>query len=241
MKKNYFKAMMAAKGMLETECKLQAIEWGYHYFVSLGLDEYMFPLNPTTTVVDELHRVMTTTGRNSYCFDKFVYPAAPHVLEPIDLLTIEAYQSRGSGPSRLNYYSTTAGKCAYPLHQLFPGFTKTTQHFIAECCRFHGCDKHDIRANRSFCVENRDQSDLVQSSGRPRVDAIQVNHYTRSFKKFSLKKKTWRTSGLQGKTEVSSILFSLFEFICFALLLRSLMGRKLLVAVTQTPIISQEV
>jgi hypothetical protein len=230
MTKIHFKTMMAAKALLETECKLQAIEWGYHYFVSLDLDEYMFPLNPKTTIVDELHRVMTTTGRNSYCFDKYAFPAAPHFLEPIDLLTIEAYQSRGSAPNSMNYYTTTAKKCAYPLHQLFTGFTETTQHYIAECCRFHGCESHDIRAGSSFCVQNRNQSYFVQNRGRPWVHAFQVNHYARSFEKFALKQKTWRTSG-QGTTEVSnvSLYFNLIVF------------RKMLEAVIRTPIISHVV
>jgi hypothetical protein len=57
---------------------------------------------PHTTVVDEPHCSISATGRNNYCFDLFAYPSAPHVLEPIDFLTIEASQPRGSTKS-LNY------------------------------------------------------------------------------------------------------------------------------------------
>jgi hypothetical protein len=196
---HHFHAVMAAKSMLETECKLQAIKWGYHYFVSLDLDEYMFPLDPTATVVDELHRVMTTTGRNSYCLDKYAFPAIPHILEPVDLLTIEAYQSRMNSLNNMNYFAHTAKKCSYPLH-LLPGFTTTTQRYVAECCRFHGCESHNLRVNNSFCSDHRNQTHLVQNRGRPWVQAFQVNHYARSLEKFSLKQRSWHTAG--GKSEV---------------------------------------
>jgi hypothetical protein len=196
---NHFHTVMAVKSLLETECKLQAIEWGYHYFVSLDLDEYMYPLNPKVSLVDELHRVLTTTGRNSYCFDKYAYPATPHILEPVDLLTIEAYQSRANHRNKMNYYSSTAKKCAYPLF-LLPNFTTTTQRYVAECCRFHGCETKDLLVGTSFCKVNGNLSLLVQNKGRPWVDAFRVNHYARSLEKFSLKQKTWRTSG--GATEV---------------------------------------
>lgn len=71
--KNHFSAMMAAKSLLETECKLQAIDWGYHYFMSLDLDEYMFPLHHSSmTVIDELHELfLNHTQRNSYCLNKY--------------------------------------------------------------------------------------------------------------------------------------------------------------------------
>jgi hypothetical protein len=196
---HHFRAVMAAKSMLETECKLQAIEWGYHYFVSLDLDEYMFPLDPETTIVDELHRVMTETGRNSYCLDKYAYPATPHILEPVDLLTIEAYQSRMNSLNNMNYFAHTAKKCAYPLY-LLPKFTTDTQRYIAECCRFHGCEAHNLRVNNTFCSDHKNESLLVQNRGRAWVQAFQVNHYARSLEKYSLKQQTWHTAG--GKSEV---------------------------------------
>jgi hypothetical protein len=199
----HFRAAMAAKALMETQCKLQAMEWGYHYFVSLDIDEYLFPYEPGVSLVDEIHRVIGATGRNSYCFNKYAYTATPHILEPLDLLTIEAYQSRMNSLNHLNYYAHTAKKCSYPLN-LRPGFTTTTQHYIAECCRFHGCEIHDIRANSTFCSDNRHQRSVVEVKGKPWFESFQLNHYARSLEKFTLKQKTWHTSG--GATKVYDIL-----------------------------------
>lgn len=196
---NHFHAVMAAKSMLETECKLQAIEWGYHYFVSLDLDEYLFPKNSLDTVVDELHRVMTTTGAISLCLDKHAYPATLHILEPVDLLTIEAYQSRVNAPNRMNSFVLTARKCAYPLY-LRPNFTHTTQRYVAECCRFHGCEKVDKKANSTFCSDHQGEKNLVQNPVRW-ANPFQMNHYARSLEKYMLKQKTWHTTAA-GRTEV---------------------------------------
>ena len=54
---------MAVKAILETQCKLQAIEWGYDYYLSVDLDEYVIPTEPGVTFVDELERWTNTTGR----------------------------------------------------------------------------------------------------------------------------------------------------------------------------------
>jgi hypothetical protein len=203
LRSKHFRAAMAAKSLMETQCKLQAIEWGYQYFVSLDIDEYLFPLEPGVSVVDELHRVLAVTGRNSYCFDKYAYTANPHILEPLDLLTIEAYQSRMNSLNHLNYYAHTAKKCAYPL-DLRSGFTNITQRYVAECCRFHGCEVKDIRSNSSFCQDNRQEKSRLEVKGKPWLEAFQINHYARSLEKFTLKQKTWHTAG--GATQVCACL-----------------------------------
>lgn len=54
---------MAVKAILETECKFQALKWGYEYYASLDLDEYVVPSEPGVSFVDELERWTNTTGR----------------------------------------------------------------------------------------------------------------------------------------------------------------------------------
>jgi hypothetical protein len=209
LRTHHFWATMAAKSLMETQCKLQAIEWGYQYFVSLDIDEYLFPLEPGVSVVDELHRVYNTTGRNSYCFSKHAFPAAPHILEPVDLLTIEAYQSRVHMASRMNYYTRTARKCSYPLY-LRDTFTNITQRYAAECCRFHGCEVTDVRSNSTFCRDNHQERFRLEVKGKPWLEAFQINHYARSLEKFTLKQKTWHTSG--GSTKNVRCLDSFLSF-----------------------------
>jgi hypothetical protein len=206
--KNHFLAVMAVKSLLETECKLQAIEWGYHYFMSLDLDEYMFPLLPSVTVVDQLHELLSNTERNSYCLDKYAFPGTLHLLEPVDLLTIEAYQSRTNLPNKMNSFVVTAKKCGYPLY-LRPNFTLATQRYVAECCRFHGCEDSNKKVNSTFCSDNFHEKKLIQNPASLKSTKLfQINHYARSLEKFMLKQKTWHTS--PGRTEVYFPIFHPF-------------------------------
>jgi len=64
---------------------------GYDFFVSLDLDEYLVPLSSDLTAVDELEKFFTSTQRNILPLKKFNYQSTPHLLEPVNLLTIEAY------------------------------------------------------------------------------------------------------------------------------------------------------
>ena len=82
--------------LLVTFCKQQAIEWGYDYFVSLDLDEYLMPTVEGVTAVDALFNFVSTTKRIIYPIGKYNFQQAPHTLEPVHLLTIEAYMVRTS-------------------------------------------------------------------------------------------------------------------------------------------------
>lgn len=129
--KNAFKEAMTVKSLLERECKLKAIEWGYDFFISLDIDEYVVPDNPKGTIVDELEKWFNDTDRKMYCIDKLNYQQAPHSLEPVNLLTIEAYQTRMKNPRQMSYYTTVQPKCAFRLqHSLYTNFTK---EYIATC------------------------------------------------------------------------------------------------------------
>ena len=81
---------MAIKAALERECKLQAVEWGYDFFMSLDLDEYVIPppwpqkddqkKSSLISVVDWLDFAFNKSeGRSIHCISKFNFPlrAAP--------------------------------------------------------------------------------------------------------------------------------------------------------------------
>ena len=65
---------MAVKAILESECKLKAIEWGYDYYLSVDLDEYVVPTAPGETFVDEVERWTNITGRQVLIEIKRIHP-----------------------------------------------------------------------------------------------------------------------------------------------------------------------
>ena len=124
---------------------------------------------------------------------KFNFQSAPHTLEPINLLTIEAYQTRVRMHSVLNYYISVAPKCAYSLHSA--EFTKNTSEFVAKCCHFHGCEPENLLEGSTICTDNfAEEKRIISGKGKGWYDALHVNHYSRSLEKFALKQKTWRTA-----------------------------------------------
>lgn len=193
-RKSDFKRSMATKNLLETSCKLEAIRRRFDFFVSLDIDEYLVPTQDDVTIADALVHWANSTGRSMYCVAKNNFPSAPHVLEPVNLLTIEAYQTRVPATGRMNYYTSVAPKCAFQLNA--PHFDGNTSRYIAECCNFHGCQGHDVRAGSSFCAEHHKFQfwTHVAGKGKPFRDAFVINHYSRSLEKFALKSKTWTTA-----------------------------------------------
>lgn len=163
---NEFKKMMAIKSLLETECKLYGIQHGYNITISLDIDEYVIPRKGGETVVDELYSWMNSTGRSVYCMDKLNFQSTPHILEPVNLLTIEAYHSRMRHPRRMSYYTTVAPKCAYQLHADF--FTNYSSEFIARCCHFHGCEGTNFVKSHKFCSTHYgSEAWRVNGKGKP--------------------------------------------------------------------------
>ena len=149
--KNPFKKAMTTKALLESNCKGKALEWDYDYYVSLDIDEYLMPREPYVTIVDELDKWMNYTERGMYCIAKWNYQSSPHILEPVNLLTIEAYHRRLPLSQKMNYYTSVSPKCAYRLKS--PLYTNITGKFVAECFHFHGCNGWDHRGNTSFCTD----------------------------------------------------------------------------------------
>lgn len=62
-KKRKFQDMMYVKFLAETDCKDRAAKAGFDLFVSVDLDEYVFPTSAKKTVVDEMKEWFEKTTR----------------------------------------------------------------------------------------------------------------------------------------------------------------------------------
>ena len=51
-------------------------------------------MTPGVTIVDAFERSVAQTNRVTFLLTKLNFPSTPHLLEPADMLTIEAYQQR---------------------------------------------------------------------------------------------------------------------------------------------------
>lgn len=119
-KRNFFD-MMYVKYLSEVNCKERAVAMGYDIFVSLDLDEYLFPTNPNMTAMDELATWFNETQRRVMPIPKLNFNPAPHFLEPINLLMIEAYFLRMNEANKMNFYKSI---CTY-LFSIFCNFVST--------------------------------------------------------------------------------------------------------------------
>lgn len=103
--KRKFFDMMHVKYKSEVICKERAIAMGFDVFLSVDTDEYVVPNNPNITLMDEFAEWFTSTTRGVGIMHKFQFNPAPHYMEPINLLTIEAYTSRVKTPGQMSYYT----------------------------------------------------------------------------------------------------------------------------------------
>lgn len=129
-KKKKFMDMMYVKYKAEVICKEKAVALGYDVFASVDIDEYLLPLSPGTnmTVMDEMESWFLGTKRGIMPITKLNFNSVPHLLEPLNLLTIEAYQTRNFVPNRMNFYNSVASKIAVRLQQPEnPEFNNDTQ------------------------------------------------------------------------------------------------------------------
>lgn len=201
--RNEFKKAMTVKALLESNCKQMAIQWGYDFYISLDIDEYFIPRSEGVTIVDALVQWANSTQRSVFCANKNNFQSAPHILEPVNLLTVEAYQTRMPVTSKMNYYTSVSPKCAYQLSG--PLYSNYTNNYIAECCHFHGCQGWDFREHSSFCtVHHKEESWRLSGKGKKWSDLGIINHYSRSLEKYSIKAKTWKTATGETKAGETS-------------------------------------
>jgi hypothetical protein len=196
-----FTSVMKYKNMLEADCKSYAFERGYDLLVSLDLDEYLVPTQPRMAAIDELWAAMETIGLYEIKLSKFNFNSAPHILEPVNLLTIEAYQSRMPKASQMTFFKSVAPKVALRLSG--PIYNKAFENYTAVLnyvrqCNFHGCPRN-FEANFSEAMVRSQFIGNGKHWGGASVPSIY--HYSRSLEKYGAKTETWRTAGgIVGQT-----------------------------------------
>lgn len=177
---------MAQKKMMERDCKMTLYQWGFDYHISVDLDEYEYPFKENVTLVDEIHRLFTSyPTRGVFNVNKFQFNAQPHILEPFNLLTIEAYQRRFGAVNRFSPKKGVMKKTVFRLRN--PLYSNDTLKFILECCTFHSCKQGPM----NFCWDLQ-KTEIPKVFHAPWPDSLFIiNHYARSLEKYTLKQKTW--------------------------------------------------
>lgn len=94
------------------------------------------PLKEGETVMDTIYKSSEIDQRSIYYLEKLNFQQAPHNVEPIELLTIEAYQVRNDPPTKMTYFKNVKNKVALRLNHAT--FTDVHRHFVVNCCDFHG-------------------------------------------------------------------------------------------------------
>jgi hypothetical protein len=178
---------MHQKKMMERDCKLTLFKWGYDYHLSVDIDEYLLPISLGITLVDAVDGLFTKhPTRGVFNINKLNFQPQPHILEPIDLLTIEAYQMRFFHPNKFGPTKGVMKKTVYRLRS--PHYTNETQKLILECCSFHSCRQGPL----PFCWDLHDQ-EIGKIFHPPWPEAqFSIFHYARSLEKFTLKQRTWK-------------------------------------------------
>jgi len=177
---------MSQKKMMERDCKMHLHHIGMDYHISVDVDEYEMPVHPGVTLVDALDTFFSKyPKRGIFNVNKLNFQATPHILEPIELLQIEAYQTRFHMPNKFNPKNGVMKKTMYRLHS--PHYSNATLRLVLECCTFHSCRQGPL----PFCWDLHDQEvGNILHAPWPEPP-VQIFHYARSLEKFTLKQRTW--------------------------------------------------
>ena len=187
----------------ESDCKRYAMRGHFDFYFSIDVDEYMLPVAEGVTLMDAVSASSRTTERSIYSIPKYNFAATPHVLEPIHLLTIEAYKVRMQQPRKLTYFKSVSPKLI--LHLGHPNITKKQKRFLTHCCNFHNCVDNSCRHFKASDTEylyfgNGNTESLIN---RDEKSNIIIFHYSRSFEKFTHKQKTWQKIGTNNFTLIN--------------------------------------
>lgn len=163
-------------------CKEFAIANGFDFMFTLDIDEYMVPHQAGVTVMDAVARQANTTDKVIFAAPRVNFASTPHTLEPIDLLTIEAYNYRMAVYGRMNYFRHVQPKLYFHLKKpVNPNF----ETFIKMCCDIHTCEIN--------CTADQPPEVLqyLESVYHGPVNVVSIFHYARSLEKYDLKQRTW--------------------------------------------------
>lgn len=180
--------IMKLKGLAERECKRRAQAMNITYFVSVDLDEYIIPYQ-IRSVVDVMDDLFKRNEVIQYRLHKINFVSSPHLLEPVDLLTIEAYQVAHPTTSDLTYFKAVMPKVIIRLNA--PFYTDDHRKYVVDCCSFHGCDDCKHEASKQFCEEAKGRFNQISHAEQGKIF---LHHYARSLEKYEMKGKTWQTS-----------------------------------------------
>ena len=194
---------------------------------SLDIDEYAVPFNSSLSLVDALVTDFSTPLIEHTNFEfplvvhdpRLSFTPSPHIIEPIDSLTIEAYKYRyhilnSWGPKQGRLLPKRATRLS-----LEPGniYASDYQLFVINCCGVHTCGVQGIF--RLKCIdllkklESVDHLDVtykdddgdkiseiadtdskffswLKSSTFPN-HSILIHHYARSLEKYNMKLQSW--------------------------------------------------
>lgn len=183
------------------------------------------PSPPFISIADVVHDafnsdIAPTVPRLWMSINTYSYSPSPHLLEPLDLLTIEAFQVRYLDANRMNFDMSVMPKKLYKIsgHELknarnpedvteivdkFPQVShirenkdkqySSTQLWLINCCHVHGCDFPDDK--NDVCYQLSMLQKGLFDSRNLQTDKywLRNNHYTRSLEKFQLKQGHWQT------------------------------------------------
>ena len=212
------KSLDMLNAVIGIDCKLQGINEGYSIYLGVDVDEYTISRNSEGTLFDDLINWFNYTTNRIAFLHRFNFPSTPHILEPVNLLTIEAYQTRYPVVQKMNYYATTGPKLAIllstPMEQGMEGNElSSTQAFLARCCFIHGCGCHHytlevIQIDQFNCtLLFKNLYSDVWAPKKQRKTWKQppiIHHYARSLEKFALKQKLWDPKLASGNDSIGN-------------------------------------
>ena len=179
------------------DCKDYAIKNDYDYLFVVDIDEYIIPKSPGVSLMDVVVQQSQNTSNLVFNIFRVNFASTPHILEPIELLTIEAYPYRMAAYGLLNYFRTIQPKLYYHLKKPVDSNYET---FIKTCCDLHTCH-----------LNCSDQSpEVLKYLNNVAADGdnkhfLLMHHYARSLEKYDLKQRTW--------DNYSTMSYSLTEYI----------------------------
>lgn len=125
---------------------------------------------------------------NTYDSHSCLLQASPHTLEPISLLTVEAYQLRMGQENQLTYFKNVSSKVALQINH--PLYQDAQRDYMTHCCNSFGCGLTKKKRCRDLMVSGvapalhgiQQPEDTTREFPSPLV----IFRYARSLEKFEL-------------------------------------------------------
>mmetsp|Transcript_21222 Transcript_21222/g.35744 ORF Transcript_21222/g.35744 Transcript_21222/m.35744 type:complete len:451 (+) Transcript_21222:171-1523(+) len=180
---------IAMQFFAHNHCQEFAIANGFDYMFTLDIDEYMIPHKPGVTVMDAVAEHSQNSTDMVFAAPRVNFASTPHTVEPIDLLTIEAYTFRMAVYGQLNYFHKIQPKLYFYLKRPVDNSYKA---FIQNCCDIHSCLLNCSANQPSEVLQYMNNvHNMSKTSTLPLP--VSIFHYARSLEKYDLKMRTWAT------------------------------------------------